>query len=152
MKKRIIANPLMLLAGQQTLSDDADSQIFPLLAHLEEVRTGHGYFDSIRMVTIYMQAMMSCVNNTMTQRNDSLVRMISEAGKAWMAAGEKSVDHGMGDRVVLTADAWQKISRAVRIFLHVLPQVKVYIWTGAIKQAAQSWDYVQNQQTRAKLQ
>lgn len=151
MKKRIV-NPLQLLAGQQTLAHDADSQIFPLLVHLEEVRTGHGYFDSIRMVTIYMQAMMSCVNNTMTDRNDSLVRMIAEAGKAWMAAGEKSVEHGMGDRVVLTADAWQKISRAVRIFLHVLPQVKVYIWAGAVTHAAKSWDYVQNQHAHAKLQ
>lgn len=128
-----------MLAGQQPLGASADDQILPFLLHFEEVRAGHGYGESIRTVTIYLHAMLSCVNNTATKKNETLVRYMAEAGKAWMACGEKSDAAGLDDRIVLTGDAMQTISRAIRVFLMVMPQLKLYVWTGAILRAAELW-------------
>lgn len=146
-------NPVtMQLAQQMPLAHDADSQIFPLLAHLEEVRTGHGFYESMRTVTIGIDTMLLCVANTATRRNEKLIRMISDAGRAWLASLEQSGKSRLPDRVVVAAKEWEKISRAVRIFLHIMPQIKIYIWANALTEATERWDYVQNQQTRATLQ
>lgn len=139
--KRKVANPLELIAGKQTLGqNDADRLIFPMLAHLEEVRTGHGYYGTIRMVTIYLRAMLSSVNNTATKPNETLIRYIADAGKAWMSSATKCADRGMDGRVVLSGDDWSKLSRAVRMFMMVMPNVPLYIWTQAVSQSCKAWD------------
>lgn len=142
----------MQIARMMPLAHDADSQIFPLLAHLEEVRTGHGFYESMRTVTIGLDTMLLCVANTATRRNEKLIRMISDAGRAWLTALEQSGQSKLPDRVAVHAKEWEKISRAVRIFLHIMPQIKIYIWANALTEATERWDYVQNQQTHAKLQ
>lgn len=143
-KQRMVANPLQLIAGKQPLGHDADNQVLPLLVHLDEIRTGYGRNESIRIVTIYLKAMLSCVNNTDTKRNDTLIRYMAEAGRAWLASGENCMNKGIHDRVTLTGNDWQIISRAVRMFLMVMPQVPLYIWSGAITHARDIWDNAAN--------
>lgn len=143
-KQRMVANPLQLIAGKQPLAHDADMQAFPLLVHLDEIRTGHGRNESIRIVTIYLKAMLSCVNNTVTKRNETLIRYMAEAGRAWLASGENCISKGITDRVTLTGNDWQVISRAVRMFLMIMPQIPLYIWSGAITQARDIWDSAAN--------
>lgn len=139
--KRKVANPLELIAGKQTLGqNDADRLIFPMLAHLEEVRTGHGYYGSIRMVTIYLRAMLSSVNNTATKPNETLIRYIADAGKAWMSSATRCANIGMDDRVSLSEEDWNGVSRAVRMFMMAMPNVPVYIWSQAFIQACKAWD------------
>lgn len=136
---------MQLLAGKMPLGQkDADEQILPFLVHLEEVRTGHGTAESIRIITVYIRAMLSCVNNQHTKRNETLIRYITDAGKLWLESAQKSFDKGLVGRVVLTGDAMSAISRAIRVFLMIMPSLQVYMWCEAGKHAADMWARMQN--------
>lgn len=139
MKKRYIADPLHILNGQRQLGDSADEKILPFLVHFEEVKSGHCHEISMRTVTVYIGAMLSCVNNTATKRNETLIRYIADAGKAWISCCEKSCNAGIDDKMIIDDEALSIISRAVRVFLVVMPQIKVYVWDGAIKLADGAW-------------
>lgn len=150
-KRKHIGNPLQLLAGKQLLGQkDADEQIMPFLVHLEEVKTGHCTTESIRIITVYLRAMLSCVNNNATKRNDTLIRYITDAGKLWLESAQKSFDKGLVDRVVLTGEAMSAISRAVRVFLMIMPNLQVYMWCEAGKHAADMWDRMQDDNNTAR--
>lgn len=150
-KRKYGGKNLNFLAGSLPLyQQGADEQIFPLLVHLEEVKTGNCTPESIRIITVYLRAMLSCVNNNATKPNDALIRYITDAGKMWLESAQKSFDKGLVDKVVLTNDAMSAISRAVRVFLMIMPNIQVAMWCEAGKHAADMWDRMQDDNNTAR--
>lgn len=131
---------MQLLAYKSALGEkEADKQALPMLVHLEEVKRGHGGKESIRACVVYFQAMLTCANST-AKRNESLIRIVVDACNAFMTASERCLDKGNMNRVVLTGDESKTISKAVRIFLSIMPQLQVGLWINAVESGARTWD------------
>lgn len=122
-------SPLSTIALNQPVGQrDADMQIFPFLAHLREVYDGYGMQDSYDICSMYLQAMLS---TAATVGHKELRRIVLDACNAWIGADKRRAESGQ-ERIVLTGDQMKTISKAVKIFLIALPQVKVAIWVGAM--------------------
>lgn len=126
--KRKIHDPLAVLAANTPLGQDADRQFLPFLVHLEEIRQGHGTQDNYDICSVYLQAMLSTVASA---RHQQLRAMIIDACNAWLEADAKRMKLAT-DRMLLTGDQMKAISKAVRFFLMVMPQVKLGIWVAAV--------------------
>ena len=126
--KRKIHDPLAVLAANSPLGQDADRQILPFLVHLEEIRLGHGNQDNYDVCSVYLQAMLSTIASA---RNQQLRAMVIDACNAWVEADAKRTKIGT-DRMLLTGDQMKAISKAVKFFLMVMPQVKLGIWVAAV--------------------
>lgn len=126
--KRKIHAPLAVLAANSPLGQDADRQILPFLVHLEEIRQGHGNQDNYDVCSVYLQAMLSTIASA---RHQQLRALIIDACNAWLEADAKRVKIGT-DRMLLTGDQMKAISKAVKFFLMVMPQVKLGIWVAAV--------------------
>lgn len=131
---------MQLLAYKSALGEkEADRQALPMLVHLEEVKRGHGGKDSIRVCVIYLQAMLACAN-AVTPRNDSLVRIVVDACNAFITASDRCLNHGNMQRVVLTVDESKTMSKAIRIFLRIMPQLQVGLWINAVEAGVRKWN------------
>lgn len=128
MKRKPIHDPLAVLAANTTLGQDADRQFLPFLVHLEEIRQGHGTQDNYDVCSVYLQAMLSTVASA---RHQQLRAMIIDACNAWLEADAKRMKLAT-DRMLLTGDQMKAISKAVRFFMMVMPQVKLGIWVAAV--------------------
>lgn len=126
--KRKIHDPLAVLAANSPLGQDADRQILPFLVHLEEIRQGHGNQDNYDVCSVYLQAMLSTIASA---RHQQLRALIIDACNAWLEADAKRTKIGT-DRMLLTGDQMKAISKAVKFFLMVMPQVKLGIWVAAV--------------------
>lgn len=126
--KRKIHDPLAVLAANTPLGQDADRQFLPFLVHLEEIRLGHGTQDNYDVCSVYLQAMLSTVASA---RHQQLRAMIIDACNAWLEADAKRAKINT-DRMLLTGDQMKAISKAVKFFLMVMPQVKLGIWVAAV--------------------
>jgi len=126
--KRKIHDPLAVLAANTPLGKDADRQILPFLVHLEEIRQGHGNQDNYDVCSVYLQAMLSTVASA---RHQQLRALIIGACNAWLEADAKRMKLAT-DRMLLTGDQMKAISKAVKFFLMVMPQVKLGIWISAV--------------------
>lgn len=128
MKRKTIHDPLAVLAANSPLGQDADRQILPFLVHLEEIRQGHGNQDNYDVCSVYLQAMLSTIASA---RHQQLRALIIDACNAWLEADAKRAKIKT-DRMLLTGDQMKAISRAVKFFLMVMPQVKLGIWVSAV--------------------
>lgn len=126
--KRKVHDPLAVLAANTTLGQDADRQILPFLVHLEEIRQGYGNQDNYDVCSVYLQAMLCTV---VSARHQQLRAMIIDACNAWLEADAKRMKLAT-ERMLLTGDQMKAISKAVRFFLMVMPQVKLGIWVAAV--------------------
>ena len=64
-------------------------------------------------------------------RHQQLRALIIDACNAWLEADAKRMKLAT-DRILLTGDQMKAISKAVRFFLMVMPQVKLGIWVAAV--------------------
>lgn len=127
MKRKQINDTMDFIAKQSMLGKDADEQILPFLVHLEEIRQGHGNQANYDVCVVYLQAMLCTVASS---KNQQLRAMMIDACNAWTAADSERAKKNT-DRMELTKDQMSIISKAIRFFLMVMPQVKVGIWTAA---------------------
>lgn len=106
----------------------ADNYLMTFLVHLEEIRRGVADIDSLNICSVYLQAMLSTVTS---YKNQTVTRAVYDACGAWVDADKRRIDLG-SRRMVLTGDRMKAISKAVRFFLMVMPQVKLGIWVSAV--------------------
>lgn len=127
MKRKPIHDTMDFIAKQSMLGDSADEQILPFLVHLEEIRQGHGNQANYDVCVVYLQAMLCTV---VSAKNQQLRAMMIDACNAWVAADSERAKKNT-DRMELTKDQMGAVSKAIRFFLMVMPQVKAGIWKAA---------------------
>lgn len=139
---RAVRNPLLLIAGKQPIGQkDADRLLFPFLAHLYEVKQGHGEASSIRTVTTTLAAAHDAA---LFYRLDGLMAAGEAAGEAagdaWLESGQKCADRSIRDRVVLTGDDMRKLDTFARVLSGVLPVMELQAWIYFMDCAQKRWD------------
>lgn len=127
MKRKQLSDPMDFIAKQSMLGKAADEQILPFLVHLEEIRQGRGNQANYDVCVVYLQAMLCTV---VSAKNQQLRAMMLDACNAWIAADSERAKKNT-DRIELTKEQMGAVSKAIRFFLMVMPQVKVGIWTAA---------------------
>ena len=128
MKRKQLSDPMDFIAKQSMLGKDADEQILPFLVHMEEIRQGRGNQENYDVCVVYLQAMLCTV---VSAKNQQLRAMMLDACNAWLEADAKRMKLAT-ERMLLTGDQMKAISKAVRFFLMVMPQVKLGIWVSAV--------------------
>lgn len=127
MKRKQLSDPMDFIAKQSMLGDSADEQILPFLVHLEEIRQGRGNQANYDVCVVYLQAMLCTV---VSAKNQQLRAMMLDACNAWMAADSERAKKNT-DCIELSKEQMSAVSKAIRFFLMVMPQVKVGIWKAA---------------------
>ena len=127
-KKSATINPMSLIAANQTMGDDADEHMLPFLIHVEEIRMGRGNQDNYDVCSVFLQAMLS---TSASYRNKDLKEIVHSACVAWIEADKRRKSLNT-ERMLLTGDQMNAISKAIRFFLIAMPQVKVGIWVSAV--------------------
>ena len=128
MKRKQLSDPMDFIAKQSMLGKDADEQILPFLVHMKEIRQGRGNQENYDVCVVYLQAMLCTV---VSAKNQQLRAMMLDACNAWLEADAKRMKLAT-ERMLLTGDQMKAISKAVRFFLMVMPQVKLGIWVSAV--------------------
>lgn len=133
MKRKQINDTMDFIAKQSMLGKDADEQILPFLVHLEEIRQGHGNQANYDVCVVYLQAMLCTVASS---KNQQLRAMMIDVCNAWTVADSERAKKDT-DRMELTKDQMSIISKGIRFFMMVMPQVKLGIWISAVAHGRQ---------------
>jgi len=136
-KPRRVVSPLMLLAGKQAIGNDADRILFPFAVHLEEVAKGHGYGQSIRVLTMFAAATYDA---GLFYGHKSLLALADKAGDDWIVAGETTQQRGITDRIVMTADSLKAMRALFCALLELMPSMELAAWTSFMGNAQRRWD------------